>query len=80
MSKTRDFTLSRKVYEKVRKMDHNQMTQWAQSIYAQGKAASNATCPIVGMEDVRTALSPLDGMSEKRLNEIVEVLERLFTN
>ncbi len=36
MSKIKDFILNRKQYDRIRKMDHCQMTLWAESLYKSG--------------------------------------------
>ena len=36
MGKIKEFILNRKQYDKIRKMDHCQMTMWAESIYKSG--------------------------------------------
>ena len=36
MGKIKGFILNRKQYDKIRKMDHCQMTMWAESVYKSG--------------------------------------------
>lgn len=72
------FELNRKVYKNIKKMDHNQMTLWAEKIYRNGfedgeKAAEQAA---LTSEELYKALSEVKGLGEKRISAICEVLEK----
>ena len=76
----KNFELNRKEYLKIKKMDHNQMTLWAESMYKSGfedgeKAADKST---LTFEDVHEALDSIKGLGEKRISAIHEALERKF--
>lgn len=75
MGKIKGFLLNRKQYQLIRKMDHCQMTLWAESIYKSGykdgqKAAEGLTAP-----EIREVLLTVKGLGEKRVNAIIAALE-----
>lgn len=77
MGKVKGFTLNRKQYDRIRKMDHCQMTMWAESVYKSGykdgKEAAEADS--LTIEQVRECLLNLKGFGEKRASAICEGLE-----
>lgn len=65
MGKIKGFMLNRKQYNRIRKMDHCQMTLWAESVYKSGytdgkEAASGLTAP-----EIREVLLQVKGIGEK---------------
>ena len=75
------FELNRKVYKNIKKMDHNQMTLWAESMYKSGfedgeKATDKGS---LTFEDVHEALAGIKGLGEKRISAICEALENVMT-
>ena len=75
MGKIKGFILNRKQYERIRKMDHCQMTLWAESIYKSGhadgmEAASGLTSP-----EIREVLLGLKGIGEKKVDAITAALD-----
>jgi len=74
MGKIKGFVLNRKQYDRIRKMDHCQMTLWAESVYKSGyKDGQKATPGLTGQE-IRDALQPVKGIGAKRMDAIVEAL------
>lgn len=74
------FELNRKDYLNIKKMDHRQMSLWAESMYTSGfedgkKATDKST---LTFEDVHEALAGIKGLGEKRIIAIHEALERKF--
>ena len=72
------FELNRKDYLNIKKMDHHQMSLWAESMYKSGfedgeKAADKGT---LTFEDAQEALSGIKGLGEKRISAIQEALEK----
>ena len=75
------FELNRKEYLKIKKMDHHQMSLWAESMYKSGfedgqKATDKST---LTFEDVHEALARIKGLGEKRISAICEALENFMT-
>lgn len=78
MGKVKGFILNRKQYDRIRKMDHCQMTLWAESVYKSGfndgkDAASKGALTI---DQVRETLLGLKGFGEKRVSAVCEELEK----
>lgn len=78
MAKAKGFILNRKQYDRIRKMDHCQMTLWAESVYKSGfsdgkDAASKGALTI---DQVRETLLDLKGFGEKRVSAVCEELEK----
>lgn len=72
------FESNRKDDLNIKKMDHHQMSLWAESIYKTGfedgkKASDKGT---LTFEDVQEALSGIKGLGEKRISAICEALAR----
>ncbi len=66
MGKIKGFILNRKQYDRIRRMDHCQMTLWAESVYKSGytdgkEAASGLTAP-----EIREVLLQVKGIGEKK--------------
>lgn len=69
------YELNRKTYDKVRKMDHRQMTFWAESLYQSGFKAGRETAPGLTGQEIRHALLPIHGIGKKKIDAIVDALE-----
>lgn len=76
--KNKAFVLNRKQYDRIRKMDHCQMTLWAESIYKSGfkDGTDAANEGALSIEQVREALLSLKGFGEKRVAAVCEELEK----
>ncbi len=75
MGKIKGFILNRKQYDRIRRMDHCQMTLWAESVYKSGytdgkEAASGLTAP-----EIREVLLQVKGIGEKKVDSITAALE-----
>ncbi len=75
MGKIKGFMLNRKQYNRIRKMDHCQMTLWAESVYKSGysdgkESASGLTAP-----EIREVLLQVKGIGEKKVDIITAALE-----
>lgn len=75
------FELNRKVYKNIKKMDHNQMTLWVESMYKSGfeDGEKEADKGSLTFEDVHEALAGIKGLGEKRISAICEALENVMT-
>lgn len=76
--KNKVFILNRKDYNRIRKMDHCQMSMWAEAIYKSGfkDGADAAKENALNTEQVRSVLLGVKGFGEKRVSEICNALER----
>lgn len=69
------FELNRKTYDKVRKMDHRQMTFWAESLYQSGFKEGRETAPGLTSQEMRHALLLINGIGKKKIDAIVDALD-----
>ena len=74
MGKTKGFILNRKQYQKIRRMDHCQMTLWAESVYKSGFKDGQEATPGLTSQEIRDALQPVKGIGAKRMDSIIEAL------
>lgn len=80
--KDKTFILNRKQYDRIRKMDHCQMTLWAESVYKSGfndwkDVTSNGALTI---DQVRETLLGIKGFGEKRVAAVCEELEKKMSS
>lgn len=78
MAKTKAFTLNRKQYEKVRKMDHHAMSCWAEEVYKNGYQAGKDASAGPTAEEVLTAVGGIKGIGSKRLRDVEDAIRALF--
>ncbi len=72
----RTYELNRKMYDKVRKMDHGQMKSFCQGLYTRGFEAGKREAEGLSDEEVKQALLIVKGIGEKKACDIVAVLTR----
>ena len=75
--KNKAFILNRKDYNRIRKMDHCQMTLWAESIYKSGfkDGADAVKEKALDVEQVRSVLLATKGFGVKRVADVCKALE-----
>lgn len=78
MAKAKGFMLNRKQYDRIRKMDHCQMTLWAESVYKSGfnDGKDDASKGALTIDQVRETLLGIKGFGEKRASAVCEELEK----
>nr|DAT95136.1 MAG TPA: SCO1480/DNA Complex associated protein [Caudoviricetes sp.] len=76
MAIQKDIVINRKQYQNIKKMDHNQMNLYIQSIYKSGFEDGKAAVPGVDMQQVSDILKSIKGIGEKRAVDIVKALEK----
>ena len=75
MAIQKDIVINRKEYQNIRKMDHNQMNLYIQSIYKTGYAEGVKSVPGIDIKCIDAVLKNIKGIGEKRAAEIVKALE-----
>lgn len=75
MGKIKGFLLNRKQYERIRKMDHCQMTLWAESLYKSGYADGKKAAEGLTASEISDTLLAVKGLGEKRVSTIIAALE-----
>ena len=76
MAIQKDIVINRKEYQNIRKMDHNQMNLYIQSIYKSGYAEGVKSVLGIDITEIKKALLSVKGLGEKRVEAILEALER----
>ncbi len=68
--------LNRKQYKAIKKYDHQQMNDWATSIYKSGytDAMQKFNNESISLKDVENAIDKVKGIGEKRKQAIIQVL------
>ena len=80
MGKIKGFLLNRKQYDRIRKMDHCQMTLYVESIYKSGYADGTKDAEGLTANEIREVLLQVKGIGEKRVDIIVSALEAAMNN
>lgn len=75
MSKNKRYIINRKQYDKVRKMDHCQMTLWVESIYKSGYEQGKKDAEGLTIDEVKSAILGVKGIGEKKAVAIIETIE-----
>ena len=74
MSEEKGFELSRALYKEIKNMNREQMQNVITNISKQG--AESAEVASVDLDELRKAIGSINGIGEKRLDEIMTVIER----
>ncbi len=72
----RTYELNRKMYDKVRKMDHGQMKSFCEALYTRGFEAGKREAERLSGEEVKQALLQVKGIGEKKACDIAAALTR----
>lgn len=70
------YELNRKTYKDVKKMDHCQMTLWAESVYKSGYADGKESASGLTAPEIREVLLQVKGIGEKKVDVITAALEK----
>ena len=76
MAIQKDIVINRKQYQSIRKMDHNQMNLYIQSIYKRGYTDGVKSVPGNDIADIEKVLLGIKGLGTKRVADILEALEK----
>ena len=79
MAIQKDIVINRKEYQNIRKMDHNQMNLYIQSIYKSGYAEGVKSVPGIDIAEIKKVLLGIKGLGEKRVEAILLALEKELT-
>ena len=77
MSEEKGFELPRSLYKELKKMSREQMQNVLTDIYRQG--AESIEIASVDLDELRKAIGSISGIGEKRLDEIMAVID-IFVN
>lgn len=76
MAIQKDIVINRKQYKGIRKMDHNQMNLYIQSIYKSGYTDGVKSVPGIDIAEIKKVLLSVKGLGTKRVADILEALEK----
>lgn len=74
------FTLNRKDWNRIRKMDHCQMTLWAESVYKSGFKDGAESADGLTLDEMKEVILTIKGIGEKRAVVIAEALQAALDN
>lgn len=77
MSKEKDFELPRSLYKELKAMNREQLQNVLTDIYRQG--AESVETASVDLDELRKAIGSINGIGEKRLDEIMKVIEQFVS-
>ena len=69
-----EYILSRQLYKEFKSMNRDRMQEVLKNIYNQG--VESAGVASVDLNEMRTAIGKINGIGEKRLDEIMNVIEQ----
>ena len=69
-----EYILSRQLYKEFKSMNRDRMQEVLKNIYNQG--VESAGVASVDLNELRTAIGKINGIGEKRLDEIMNVIEQ----
>ena len=78
MAEEKGFELSRNLYKEFKNMNREKMQTVLTNIYKQG--AESVETASVDLDELRKAIGNISGIGEKRLDEIMQVIERFVNN
>ena len=78
MAEEKGFELSRNLYKEFKNMNREKMQTVLTNIYKQGAAIVETAS--VDLDELRKAIGNINGIGEKRLDEIMQVIERFGNN
>ncbi|WP_028511411.1 hypothetical protein [Ruminococcus sp. NK3A76] len=78
MAAEKGFELSRNLYKEFKNMNREKMQTVLTNIYKQG--AESVETASVDLDELRKAIGSINGIGEKRLDEIMQVIERFVNN
>lgn len=76
MAIQKDIVINRKQYQSIRKMDHDQMNLYIQSIYKSGYTDGVKSVPGIDIAEIKKVLLSVKGLGEKRVEVILAALEK----
>lgn len=74
MSKNKTFILNRKQYDKIRKMDHCQMSMYIQSIHKSGYEEGLKAADGLTVDEMKEILQNIKGIGNKKVEMIAQAI------
>lgn len=80
MAKNKTILINRKLFDRIRRMDHCQMSLWAESVYKSGFKDGSAAAEGLTVDEMKTAILGIKGIGEKRAADIAAALSLALEN
>ena len=74
MAKNKVELINRKEYDRIRKMDHSQMSGFVAGIYQKGYAAGKKSAEGLSEAEIRSAILSVKGVGEKKADDIMQAI------
>lgn len=74
MAKNKTELINRKEYDRIRKMDHGQMSMFCRDMYLKGYNAGKQEASGLSESEVQQVILQIKGIGEKKANDIVKAL------
>lgn len=76
MAKNKVEMINRKEYDRIKKMDHSQMSGFVAGVYKKGYTAGKKDAEGLSESEVMQAILQVKGIGEKKANDIVKALTK----
>lgn len=76
MAKGKAEMINRKEYDRIRKMDHSQMSSFIAGVYQKGYVAGKKSAEGLSEPEVMQVILRIKGIGEKKANDIVQALTK----
>lgn len=76
MAKSKVEMINRKEYDRIKKMDHSQMSGFVAGIYQKGYDAGKKSAEGLSESEVMQIILQVKGIGEKKANDIVQALTK----
>lgn len=70
----KQYTLNRKTYKDVKKMDHQQMNRFCQNLYKAGHAEGMKAAKGLNENEIREIILGVKGIGPKKAEDIINIL------
>lgn len=74
MAKNKTELINRKEYDRIRKMDHGQMSGFVEGVYQKGYAAGKKDAEGLSETEIRNAIMGVKGVGEKKADDIMQAI------
>lgn len=74
----RKYNLSREMYRGIKKMDAEEMGAFLSNVFQEGYNSAVTHTETITIDDLHTAIAAVKGIGERRMQEIDNVIKKLF--
>lgn len=74
MAKNKVEMINRKEYDRIKKMDHSQMSNFVAGVYQKGYTAGKKSAEGLNESEIREAILAVKGIGEKKAEDIMQAI------